>query len=296
MRSCRQLLLTSFAVTALTLLAGQTTAPAQAPAPVTVAMQLALPTVNTPKNREGHPDFQGFWNRYPDLLLAPHLPDQPKEGDPLATIRRIPMPPLNAKYQAILEQRWKATAEAANRNQPIAEKSVNCIPDGMPNMMRGVWIMEIMQTPKQINITQELYNQGRRIYMDQKLPSLDEIDTGYFGSSVGHYEGQTLVVETIGIRDDVLATSGAPGSAGGGDVPHSAQMKIVERIRYIAPNIIQDAITITDPETMTGPWTIVHHYRKMPADYRWQEYVCEANRQGVDDSGLQQRLDVKPGR
>jgi hypothetical protein len=282
-------LLASLAAAALT----SFDAEAATPAPVEIATQLALPTVRAPHQRDGHPDFQGSWNRYPDLLISAQLPDQPKAGDPLATPRRQPRPPLKPAYQAILEQRWKAAGEAAARNQPLAERSVACIPDGMPNMMRAAWIMEIIQTPEQINIGQELYNQIRRIYMRETLPSIDELDPGFYGRSIGRFEGQTLVIETAGIREDVLASSGGPGSAGGGDVPHSPQMKIEERLRYVAPNILQDAITITDPETMTGPWTMVYHYRKMPADYKWQEYVCEANRVGADENGIQRRLDVE---
>jgi hypothetical protein len=242
--------------------------------------------VRAPKQRDGHPDFQGSWNRYPDLLISAQLPDQPKRGDPLATPARQPMPPLKPQYQAIFDQKRQANAAASARNQPIAARQVDCIPDGMPNVMRGAWIMEILQTPEQINISQELYNQVRRVYMNEKIPPVDELDSLFFGRSVGHFEGQTLVVETAGVREDVMASAGA-------DVPHSAQEKIVERFRYVAPNIIQDVMTITDPETMTGPWTWVYHYRKMPADYKWQEYICEANRVGADENGLQQRLDVQ---
>jgi hypothetical protein len=263
------------------------------PAPKEIAAQLAQPTVKAPRLRDGQPDFQGTWNRYPDLLISPFLPGQPKPGDPQATPQRQPQPQLKPQYKAILDQRWKRVAEAAARNQPIAEKSVSCIPDGMPNMMRGAWIMEIVQTPEQINISQELYNQTRRVYMKQKMPPLADLDPGYFGRSMGHFEGQELVIETIGTREDIMASSGAPGSSGGGDVPHSANMKIVERIRYIAPDLIQDDLTMIDPETLEAPWSWAVTYKKMPADYKMQEYVCEANREAYDANGVQRRTDAE---
>jgi bacterioferritin (cytochrome b1) len=58
-----------------------------------------------------------------------------------------------------------------------------------------------MQRPEQINITQEAFNQVRRIYMNQKLPKWDEIDPSFYGQPVGHWEGAMLVVETTGVKD-----------------------------------------------------------------------------------------------
>jgi hypothetical protein len=256
-----------------------------AAAPKEIAAQLALPTVKAPRTRNGHPDFQGAWDRYPNILLGRFLPDQPKPGDPLATPMVQPPVRLKPKYQAIFDQRRKAAAEAAARGAPLAPRSVNCLPDGMPNVMRGALVMEILQSPEQINISQEVYNQTRRIYMAEPLPALDTLDPGYFGRSVGHFEGQVLIIETIGIREDIMATAGPPGS----DAPHSPQLKIVERIRYVAPDVIQDHISIIDPEVLEEPWSWVVHFKRMAKDYRLQEYICEANRERINEFGVQQQ-------
>jgi hypothetical protein len=143
----------------------------------------------------------------------------------------------------------------------------------MPAMMQGMFPMEIFQRPEQINITQEAFNQTRRIVMDQPLPRWDEVDPTFFGRSVGHWEGDTLVLETTGIKEHVQFRW----------TPHSEAMKITERLRLLAPDILQNHITVED-EYLERPWVYSYTYRRMP-DYRLLEYVCEDNRDYVDEDG-----------
>ncbi|MBT2187695.1 hypothetical protein [Sphingobium nicotianae] len=210
------------------------------------------------------PDFSGSWERYPPMG---------EKADPRYAPSPIPDPQLKPQYRAEWERGQKILKERLEEGQPAGDNYVHCIPDGMPSMMMGMFPMEVFQRAKQINITQEAFNQTRRIYMNETLPRWDEVDPSFYGRSVGHWEGDTLVVETTGIKANVTFRW----------TPHSEAMKITERIRLLAPDILQDQITIED-DYLEKPWTYSYSFRRMKG-YRLQEYVCEDNREVVDEDG-----------
>ncbi len=116
----------------------------------------------------------------------------------------------------------------------------------------------------------------RRIFIDQPQPKIEEVPPGYYGHSVAHWEGDTLVVDTVGVKEEVL---------GYRDVPHSDQMRITEHLRLVAPDILHDQITVEDPVVLEKPWTFTFAYRRSPG-YQMLEYVCDNNREYVDDKGV----------
>jgi hypothetical protein len=212
------------------------------------------------------PDFSGTWERYP----------QPGEtADPRYAPSEIPDPPLKPEYLAEYQANQRTLAERLKEGQPAGDNYVHCLPDGMPAMMMGMFPMEIFQRPEQINITQEAFNQTRRIYLNETLPAWDEVDPSFYGRSVAHWEGDTLVVETTGIKESVQFRW----------TPHSEAMKITERLRLLAPDILQDQITVEDPY-LEKPWIYSYSFRRMK-DYKLLEYVCEDNREYVDEDGKQ---------
>ncbi|WP_305096072.1 hypothetical protein [Croceibacterium aestuarii] len=219
-----------------------------------------------------HPDFSGSWWRYPAYSGDP--------VDPRYAPTPIPDPPLKPEFKKEWDIQQKKLAQRIEEGQPAGDNYVHCIPDGMPAMMMGMFPMEIMQRPEKINITQEAFNQTRRIYMNEKLPKWDEVDPSFFGRSVGHWEGNTLVVETTGVKDYVTFRW----------TPHSESMKITERISLLSPDFLKDEVTVED-DHLEKPWTWAWTYQKMP-DYKMQEYVCEDNREYIDEDG-NQRLRVE---
>src|SRR5262249_8816362 len=109
---------------------------------------------------------------------------------------------------------------------------------------------------------------------------------GFYGHSVGHWEGGVLVVDTVGVRENTVYQN----------APHSKDMRIKERISLGANGVLRDEITIEDPAVLEKPWTFTMAYRRVP-DYTWLEYICEDNREYADDKGLQQiHIDVPPSR
>jgi len=77
------------------------------------------------------------------------------------------------------------------------------------------------------------------------------------------------------------------------NVPHSANMRIHERLTKLDADHFQDEITVEDPEYLTGPWSFTFRYQRRP-DYKMYEYVCEDNREYADPTTGQQKMRVKP--
>ncbi len=147
----------------------------------------------------------------------------------------------------------------------------------MPGMMQvATYPVEIVQTPNQVTLIAEAFSEVRRVYLGKPQLSLDDVDPGYYGRSAGHWEGDTLVVDTIGIKESVQGYQG---------IPHSDKMRITERIRRTGPEALQDRITIEDPVTLEKPVTYTLAYKLTP-NYEMVEFVCENNREYVDEKGV----------
>jgi hypothetical protein len=175
------------------------------------------------------------------------------------------------------QAKMQAIREANAKGQPIAERVVACLPDGMPGMMSGPFPMEILQSKGQVTMIQEAYTQVRRILLDREQKPIDDVEPGFYGHSVGHWEGTTLVADTVGVRENVTYQN----------VPHSRDMHITERISLGSNGILRDEITIDDPAFLEKPWMFTFGYRRMP-DYQLLEYICEDNREYADQNGVQQ--------
>lgn len=215
----------------------------------------------------------GMWQSPfpPDQLRKPGSPPPPVEVGP---------PPLKEPYLTEWKTQRKAGADALASGKPQVNNGVRCIPGGFPGMMGPVFPLEVLETPQQINITNEAFNQTRRIYLNEKQIAIQDAEPVFFGHSVGHWEKGTLLVDTIGMKDSVRM-SGAP---------HSPNMRVDEKLRRTGPDTMEDQITITDPQYLTGPWTFTYHYKKMTG-YKLGEFVCENNRD-YDPKTDSQKLDL----
>jgi hypothetical protein len=226
------------------------------------------------------PDITGSWLRQGFTVGVAPTGQQQGPAPPPA----VPPPPLKQPYLKEWQDRVQRIREADAKGQPIATNAVACLPEGMPGMMTATFPMEILQSRGQITIIEEAYTQVRRILMDRPQQKLDDIEPGFYGHSVGRWEGDTLVVDTIGVKEDVRYQN----------VPHSKEMRIGERMRLMAPDVLWNEITITDPTVFDKPWTFTFAYRKMK-DYTLLEYICEDNREFADDQG-RQKIRVDPAR
>lgn len=167
---------------------------------------------------------------------------------------------------------------AADPNYEVPETSNNCEPDGFPYIMNFPYSLEFLFTPGKITVIQEALMQVRRIFTDGRpMPSRDELDPNYFGYSRGHWEGDTLVVTTIGTQ---------PGQRlGRAGIKNSDQLTVTERI-YLDPenpDQLHLDYTFEDPEVLAQPWHMTHTFSR---DRTWEqiEYICSQNNRHILDA------------
>jgi hypothetical protein len=187
------------------------------------------------------PSIAGIW--FPDPTRSERLP---KDA------------PYTKEGKAIVDD-WRAT------HHPTEDDPGKfCQAPGMPSLSLGGadYPVEIIETPKQITILTELHQQTRRVFMNAKHP--DDLFPQRNGHSIGRWEGDTLVIDTVGIR---AITFGA--------VPHSDQVRVVERLKKVdGGKSLVNEISIIDPK-MFAKTVVLHQYFKAgPTDARMMEYEC----------------------
>ncbi len=132
--------------------------------------------------------------------------------------------------------------------------------------------LEFIIQPGRVMVLHEAYSQMRRIYTDGRAHPA-ELDPTYNGHSVGHWEGDTLVVDTVGLRGDtVFDVTGAP---------HSDAIHVVERIRRTNATTPEDRIVVEDSKAMSKPWPVVRTYSLRP-DWELTEYVRGKSAQSAE--------------
>jgi hypothetical protein len=180
--------------------------------------------------------------------------------------------PYNSEWAA----RYRKMMEDSRAGKVTLDPTARCLPPGMPRTMSTIFPFEVSVESNRVLV---LFEAGgvRWIWTDgRKHPSEDELNPTYMGDSVGHWEGDTLVVDTVGLRGDtVFDASGAP---------HSDKLHVVERIRVTGPDRLEDRMTVEDPVAFAHPWEDVQVYDRK-RDWRIMEYVCEENNRGVDPTG-----------
>src|SRR3954470_19677076 len=203
---------------------------------------------------------------------------EPMRGGPGAPPPTPPSPiTLKAPYAAQWQARRAASDEATRKGEPLATLGSECQPYGMPTMLAVAnYPMEILQSPSQVTIVTEVHSEVRRVFLDRPQMKLDEVAPGYYGRSIGKWEGDTLVVDTIGIDTKV---------AGYQNLPHSSQLHITERFRLVRADVLQDQITLDDPLVLEKPVTYALNYRRLPK-YEMVEFICDNNREYTDDNGV----------
>jgi hypothetical protein len=181
-------------------------------------------------------------------------------------------PPLKPKYMDILKRRIRAK----NAGTPETDTSTRCLPHGMPRLMESPYPIEIVQSPDRLTILHEVAHNVRRFYIGQQHPK--DLKISYLGHSVAHWEGDTLVVDTIGINGASFIDD--EGSS------HSDKEHIVERFHKIdGGRQLQVDTTIEDPVTLEHSYGYSRFFQWRP-DVRPQEYICEENNRNAPVNGV----------
>jgi hypothetical protein len=206
------------------------------------------------------PDWGGVWV----LQFRRGAPGPPPEQPALKG-------PYLARYQA-----WQK--EVRENNGVVRKETSNCMPPGMPNMMgTGQYPIEFLFTPGRVTTHHEAWMQWRAIYTDGRGHP-EDLEPGIFGHSIGRWEGQTLVVETIGIKTITELGAG---------MKHSDKLKVTERIA-LSPtdaNTLTVEMTMEDPDALEKPYVRRLTFTRQ-RDWSLMEFVCAENdRNPVDKDG-----------
>jgi hypothetical protein len=151
-------------------------------------------------------------------------------------------------------------------NDPVITK---CYPPGVPRIYLQPFPMQIVQTPKEVILLFEYDHTVREIFTDgRKHPDADALTPTYMGNSIGHWDGDTFVVDTIGFNDKTwLDRSGRP---------HSDQLHVIERFHRMNERDLELDITMEDPKALAKPWQ-VHFGFQLHPDWTLEEQVCADN-------------------
>jgi hypothetical protein len=202
------------------------------------------------------PNISGTW-----LSQSSNRSIMPLDGSPT---------PFLPWARAFFDNRTAAEA----RGEPLFDPNANCLPSGVPRVLAVPYPLDIVQTPELTVIAIEVMHNYRIIHMDRTAPP-PGYEPSYLGYSVGRWEGDQLVVVTTGLNGYTQVDEEGR--------PKSSDIKVTERYRKRAPNLLEVDFTIDDPRTYTHPWTARAQFTWAP-DARLAEYVCEENNRNKSDS------------
>jgi hypothetical protein len=239
------------------------------------AQKNAKPQANSsapiPRTPDGKVDLSGFWT-------TPTGPGEPESvatifGQPLILGRSHDPWFLTPWAQAQFDYNQDPTkgVNAHGARLELNPRYAHCIPLSVPQQVAGTDVLspfEIFQTPSKLIVIYEHDNAVREIHTDGRQHP-KPVELTWLGNSIGHWEGDTLVVDTIGMRDETWLDND-------GHV-HSDQLHVTERIHRVDYNTLLTDMTLEDPKALEKPWT-QHIFHKLRANWDLMEDVrCTEN-------------------
>jgi hypothetical protein len=196
-------------------------------------------------------------------------------------------PPYNAEWEAKYVR--NLALRDANR---LPDPVTNCgLPHGFPRLMNLPDVYELAVTPEQVWIIAENGPNIARIYTDGRdhLPPEERWGT-YTGDSVGHWEGDTLVFDTVSL----LASDDGPTILDRTGLTLSDAAHIVTRMRKIDDDTIEAVMTIGDEKALTDSWVVTKRYKRQPKGTRVYDYACAQNNRNPVDPRTGETLTIGP--
>ncbi|HJT86840.1 MAG TPA: hypothetical protein VJ732_03265 [Bryobacteraceae bacterium] len=211
-----------------------------------------------PRLPDGHPDLgnaAGSWN--PRII-----------ADIAGASRDPARSPVDYKVDVPFQPWAKQVFEQRMANLQIDDPEARCLPPGVPRMMATPFPFQIYQLPDRIIF---LFEGGahvwRIVYMDGRAHPKDPNPT-FLGDSVGHWEGDTLVVDAVGFNDETWLDQDGH--------PHTGALHVIERYTRTDETTLHYQATIDDPKAYTQPWTIGYTIPWSPKS-ELLEYICQEN-------------------
>ena len=231
----------------------------------------AVACLSTAASAQQHPDISGLWTRGGAAETPFRAP--PSGPGPVTTLR-IPgqsIPRLAGDYNAPILQPWAADVVHLQSDLVRAGKTAvkapqeTCWPMGVPYILELNFHTQIIDDGKQIVFLYERHSQRRIARLNAS--HLATAKPSWFGDSVAHWEGDTLIVDTVGLDTRTWVDNFA--------TPHTDKLHVVERYRRRDANNVDVTVEVDDPGAFTTPWSALVNYRK--DDEPWLEVACSEN-------------------
>jgi hypothetical protein len=212
-----------------------------------LAQNTQAPIVRS-QNSASTPDLSGIWLE--------------KQNANTLSLKEPPMTPwAEGKFKAVKPGYGpRATPDSQD---PI----LSCYPPGVPRIMLIPFPVQIVQAPGQVIMIFEYDHFVRTIYLDRR-DHPKNLNPTWMGDSIGHWEGDTLVIDTVGLNDKTWLDQVGH--------PHSDALHVVERLRRVDHDTLTDDVTIDDPKAYARSWSGQQVFKLKPA-WHLLEYVCEDN-------------------
>lgn len=260
--------------------AGQSNSGPRAAAQAAIKAAAAKPT---PRLADGHPDLNGSWGS-PELPASAHQDangnfyiDAPADKGGSAPVLDAT---LDEQLQHVTDKNpppYKpellAKVKELSSDKVKYDPEFHCKPAGVP---RAGAPRQIVQTP---TLTMLLYDEeegppgGYRLVPTDGRPHRTDVDPSYFGDSIGHWDGDTLVVDVTHFNDDTWL-AGIPGSQGGSGYFHTDALHVVERYTRKGDTLRYE-VTVEDPNVLTRPWIMTPRTEVITDSMIYEEPICE---------------------
>ena len=221
-----------------------------------LVLSASVATGQVPTKGEHNADLSGVWTNQ----------NVPGTGEWAIYTFSKDLPEMTAWGKARFDA---AKPQRGPRGVPVAETDdlvYRCYPPGTPRIYIHPFPMEIIQLPGRVLMIFEYDHLVRQIYTDGREHRTD-LPTSWMGDSIGHWEGKTLVVESTNFNDKTWIDRIA--------VPHSEEMKLIERLYLNDEGQLQVDMRVEDPKALAKPWEFSRYYRK--TDWTIEELMCVDN-------------------
>jgi hypothetical protein len=214
----------------------------------------------------GGPGFAPVPGHLPPVANDPAHPFVPNGTSAQPTYRIADL--SNPNLKPWVKERMKKDNDEVLAGKIAFTARSSCRPAGVPGFMAygGANPVFFVQTPKEVWMIYSGNQEVRRIYLD--VPHSENPKPSWYGESVGHYEGDTLVIDTIGMNDKTVVDPYR--------TPHTEKLHVVERWKMIEGGTAMEAsFTVDDPDTFYEPWSAMRRYRRVKQEML--EEVCAEN-------------------
>jgi hypothetical protein len=221
-----------------------------------VALAPGLSAAQSPEGLSHPADLSGVWTN-----------DPPAETRAFQNYAFSLDPPEltawgQARFDAARPGRGRRSYAIAESDDPVYD----CFPPGAPRIYLHPLPMEIVQTPGRVLILFEYDHFFRQIFTDGRGHRTD-LAPSWMGDSIGHWEGETLVIETTNFNDKTWLDRRG--------LPHSEELRLIERFSLVGDDRLRIDITVEDPVAYVEPWTAQRFLRR--TDWQIEEFVCMDN-------------------